>query len=120
MNKAIEQDIVAALGSEMSPTVAVRELSPATLPSWFAVSDLAVASIGAAACELADLLGARHIDVDRRRALMWFGMTLRPQDWTIPDAWDAIAGDYAARDGWIRLHTNAPAPSRSRDEGSGM
>ncbi len=108
MNKAIEHEIVTALGSEMSPPVAVLELSPATLPSWFAVSDLAVASIGAAACEVADLLGARHVDVDRRKALMWFGMTLRPQDWTIPDAWDAIAGDYAAQDGWIRLHTNAP------------
>ena len=83
-------------------------------------SDLAVASIGAAACELADLLGARHIDVDRRRALMWFGMTLRPQDWTIPDAWDAIAGDYAARDGLDKVAHERPAPSRSRDEGSGM
>jgi crotonobetainyl-CoA:carnitine CoA-transferase CaiB-like acyl-CoA transferase len=39
---------------------------------------------------------------------MWFGMTVRPQDWTLPPLWDPVAGDYAAADGWIRLHTNAP------------
>jgi len=26
----------------------------------------------------------------------------------LPPAWDAVAGDYATKDGWIRLHTNAP------------
>jgi len=26
----------------------------------------------------------------------------------MPNPWDPIAGDYKARDGWIRLHTNAP------------
>ncbi|MEZ5738684.1 MAG: hypothetical protein R3E68_03925 [Burkholderiaceae bacterium] len=25
-----------------------------------------------------------------------------------PGPWDPIAGDYECRDGWIRLHTNAP------------
>jgi crotonobetainyl-CoA:carnitine CoA-transferase CaiB-like acyl-CoA transferase len=39
---------------------------------------------------------------------MWFGMTVRPQDWTLPPLWDPVAGDYATADGWIRLHTNAP------------
>jgi len=87
MNETIEHEIVAALGSAMSPPVALRELSPATLPSWFAVSDLAVASIGAAACELADLLRADHVDVDRRRAVMWFARTLGPREWTSPDPW---------------------------------
>jgi hypothetical protein len=28
--------------------------------------------------------------------------------WSVPPLWDPIAGDYATRDGWIRLHTNAP------------
>jgi len=28
--------------------------------------------------------------------------------WTLPPMWDPIAGNYATRDGWIRLHTNAP------------
>jgi hypothetical protein len=96
------------LGAGMAPDVAIREISLATLPSWFAVSELAVASFRAAAAELGDLLRAEDIVVDRRLALKWFGMTLRPIGWDLPPAWDALAGDYAAADGWIRCHTNAP------------
>lgn len=33
---------------------------------------------------------------------------MRPLGWSVPPPWDPIAGDYAAADGWIRLHTNAP------------
>jgi hypothetical protein len=46
--------------------------------------------------------------VDRRLASWWFTMSLRPDGWALPPVWDPIAGDYAAADGWIRLHTNAP------------
>jgi len=108
MHNGIDHEIRAALGPDMAPGATVREVSPASLPSWFAVSDLAVASIGAAACELADFLGTTDVEIDRRLALMWFGMTLRPEGWTIPGTWEAIAGDYKARDGWIKLHTNVP------------
>lgn len=45
--------------------------------------------------------------VDRRLASMWFGMSVRPQNWTLPPLWDPVGGDYPAADGWIRLHTNA-------------
>ena len=38
----------------------------------------------------------------------WFSMSIRPIGWSLPAPWDPIAGDYATRDGWIRLHTNAP------------
>lgn len=31
---------------------------------------------------------------------------VQPHGWTIPPAWDPMAGDYLAEDGWIRLHTN--------------
>lgn len=48
------------------------------------------------------------VQVDRRLASFWFGMSIRPQGWSLPPIWDAVAGDYRARDGWIRLHTNAP------------
>ncbi len=83
------------------------------LPSVFAVSDLAAASVGAAGLAIAELLsldgGPRPaVRVDRRLASFWFGTTLRPEGWSTPPAWDPIAGDYQARDGWIRLHTNAP------------
>jgi hypothetical protein len=33
---------------------------------------------------------------------------IEPQGWSLPPPWDSIAGDYAARDGWLKLHTNAP------------
>ena len=108
MNIEMEQEIAVALGPEMTPSITVREVSPASLASWFAVSDLAVASMRAAACEMADFIGATDVEIDRRLALMWFGMTLRPEGWTIPGTWEAIAGDYEARDGWIKLHTNVP------------
>lgn len=85
-----------------------------SLPSWFQVSDLAVASIGMAGLMLARYAGVRsgttpEVNVDRRLASFWFGFTLRPLGWEIPSPWDSIAGDYRARNGWIRLHTNAPA-----------
>ena len=45
--------------------------------------------------------------VDRELASAWFRSSLRPLGWELPPAWDAVAGDYATSDGWIRLHTNA-------------
>ncbi|OCX65440.1 acyl-CoA transferase [Thioclava sp. SK-1] len=88
--------------------VAVTEKNPAALPSCFDVSELAIASVRAAAMELAALEGADEITLDRRLALMWFSTTLRPQGWDLPSLWDPIAGNYRAADGWVRLHTNAP------------
>lgn len=83
------------------------------LPSWFDVTGLAAASIGAAGAMLARTAAGRDgalpaVSVDRRLASFWFGMTVRPQGWQMPPAWDPIAGDYRAKDRWIRLHTNAP------------
>ncbi|MBI0538137.1 acyl-CoA transferase [Roseomonas sp. KE2513] len=100
------------------------ELAPATagrlrvngeeiLPSCFAVTDLAVAAIGAAGLATAELLrlsgnSPPPVAVDRRLASAWFLRSLAPQGWTLPEPWDPIAGDYRAANGWIRLHTNAP------------
>lgn len=83
------------------------------LPSVFPVTDLAGASIGAACLAVAELVAARRgarpdALVDRRLASLWFGASLRPEGWSLPPTWDAVAGDYQAADGWIRLHTNAP------------
>ncbi|SDJ57704.1 CoA-transferase family III [Pseudomonas delhiensis] len=82
------------------------------LPSTFAVTDLASASIAAAGLATAALLkragqAPGALQVDRRLASFWFAWTLRPQGWALPPMWGDIAGDYATRDGWIRLHTNA-------------
>ena len=82
------------------------------LPSCFPVSELAAASIGAAATSISELVAsgevAPPVSVSCRQASLWFGWSIRPQGWQMPNPWDAIAGDYEARDGWIKLHTNAP------------
>ncbi|MCP4962495.1 MAG: acyl-CoA transferase, partial [Actinomycetia bacterium] len=97
-----------------SPTPMVRQVDGQSLPSVFAVSDLAVASIAAAACEVSGLVSDRsgaepaEVVVDRWLASQWFAGSIVPQGWQVKPAWDSIAGDYEGADGWIKLHTNAP------------
>lgn len=91
-----------------------------SLASCFDVTGLAVASIAAAGSEIARLAALEEVgggeggdarlrvEVDRRLASFWFGFSIRPVGWSLPSPWDPIAGDYRTRDGWIRLHTNAP------------
>lgn len=84
-----------------------------SLVSRFPVTALAVASIASAGAALRDLCEEAFasrpaMTVDRRLASFWFHSSVRPLGWTIPGPWDPIAGDYRCRDGWIRLHTNAP------------
>ncbi len=83
------------------------------LPSPFRVTALASGSVAAAALAISELIGtvkgsAPQVVVDRRLASLWFGWSIRPIGWERPALWDAVAGDYATRDGWVRLHTNAP------------
>ena len=90
-----------------------------SLPSVYPVTELAVASVAAAALATRELRAALghgrpdDVGVDRRLASLWFGSSLRPVGWQPPGAWDALAGDYPASDGWVRLHTNAPAHRRA-------
>jgi crotonobetainyl-CoA:carnitine CoA-transferase CaiB-like acyl-CoA transferase len=98
-------------GSEWPGCLTVR--GDGGLPSVFAVSDLAGASVGVAGLAVAELMHARRgglprATVDRQLASFWFGSSIRLQGWALPPAWDAVAGDYRAADGWIKLHTNAP------------
>ena len=84
-----------------------------TLPSAFPVTDFATGAMGAAALAMVEhisVLSGRvaHTEIDRRLASLWFGVSLKPQGWSLPAAWDVVAGDYRASDAWIRLHTNAP------------
>ena len=106
-----------ALGGDEAWLERVEVAGEGDLPSAFAVTDLAVAAIGAAGLAIAERAGTAasrppRVVVDRRLASLWFGFSLRPQGWTLPPVWDLIAGDYPASDGWIRLHTNA-APHRA-------
>jgi hypothetical protein len=102
-----------ALGGDAPVIDQVAFADAAELPSAFAVSDLAAAAVAGAGAALAELIAAitdelPSVRIDRRLASLWFGWSIQPQGWALPQAWDPIAGDYAAADGWIRLHTNAP------------
>ncbi|MDB5804473.1 MAG: acyl-CoA transferase [Betaproteobacteria bacterium] len=102
----------AALDGAPQAAAKVKFTGTGALPSVFAVTDLAVAATGAAGLALSELIGEHHGDappltVDRRLASFWFSRTVRPVGWKMPPQWDAVAGDYATADGWIRLHTNA-------------
>ena len=110
------RDIFAALAVDGEPVTAgtVSINGQDDLPAWFAVTDLAAASIGAAGAMLTRWAGSgAPVHVDRRLASLWFGMTIRPKGWQMPSVWDPIAGDYRTGDGWIRLHTNAPHHRRA-------
>lgn len=80
--------------------------TPASLPSYFDLSEFAVACVASAAGEVS-ILHQQSVELNIAHALRWYDMTLRPQGWDVPGLWDAVAGDYACADGWIRLHTNA-------------
>lgn len=102
-------DILSALNLTRSATVVNREY----YPSLYAVSDLAAASVGAVGNTLDTLCRAlgltqsdKDIVVDQRLASKWFNMSIVPNGWSLPPIWDAVAGDYATKDGWIKLHTN--------------
>ncbi|MEM8977609.1 MAG: CoA transferase [Pseudomonadota bacterium] len=97
-----------ALGSDLPQGPIVQTSEDAELPSHFAVSELANESFDAAATELAALVGAKDVRLDRRLASLWFKGSIDPIDWQMPPTWDDIAGVYETNDGWIRLHTNAP------------
>ncbi len=110
----ILSEIWNALGGPPRAIERVEMVGTGNLPSVFAVSDFAaatVASAGLAVSEFAQRSGVEplRLRVDRRLASMWFGPSLRPDGWAPPPPWDPIAGDYQGADGWIRLHTNAPA-----------
>ncbi|RQS35563.1 acyl-CoA transferase [Burkholderia sp. Bp8992] len=107
------QEFWAALGGAPQRLEHCSFSGTGELLSAFRVTDLAGAAIGAAGAAVAELLRESSgilpaVHVDRRMASLWFGISLRPSGWTLPPQWDPVAGNYRARDRWIRLHTNAP------------
>lgn len=104
--------IVSALGLAQDALEHLHLHTAGALPSTFEVTELASASIAATGLAIADLLAGQAgtrpgVQVDRRLSSLWFATSIRPQGWSLPPLWDAVAGDYPTRDGWIRLHTNA-------------
>ncbi|MFK7962951.1 MAG: CoA transferase [Burkholderiaceae bacterium] len=109
----ITTECLAALGLQPPPADVLRFTGDGALESRFPVTELAAASQATVALVLRRLIEATHqsapsVTIDRRLASGWFQPTIRPLGWEIPGPWDSIAGDYRCRDGWIRLHTNAP------------
>jgi hypothetical protein len=108
-----------AAGGEPGLTSQVSLTGHGSLPSFFAVTELAAASMGAAGLALASMIDTLNkasgrtsetlpsVSVDRRLASFWFGSTLRPDGWQAPTHREVAAADYLAQDGWLRLHTNA-------------
>ncbi|WP_210643168.1 CoA transferase [Pseudomonas sp. Tri1] len=107
-------DLLTSMQATLSlPTTPIPFTGEGALPSAFAVTELACASIAVAGQAAAELIHQQTgrlppLEVDRRLASFWFSTTLRPLGWSVPPMWDPVAGDYASADGWIRLHTNAP------------
>jgi hypothetical protein len=101
--------------TERPDSAAVAVTGPvAVLPSCFDVTGLATASVAVATLAAARLLAARRgsalgqVTVDTRAPCAAFAAEglFTPVGWPRPELWDPIAGNYRARDGWIRLHTN--------------
>ncbi|OPA98700.1 acyl-CoA transferase [Pseudomonas fluorescens] len=107
-------DLLTPIQAELDlPNTPLNVTEVGALPSTFAVTELASASIGAAGQAVAELIRQQTgrlpaVTVDRRLASFWFSSSIRPVGWQVPPLWDPVAGDYASADGWIRLHTNAP------------
>jgi crotonobetainyl-CoA:carnitine CoA-transferase CaiB-like acyl-CoA transferase len=79
----------------------------------FPVSTLASASVCAAVSALQSLCEAEfghcpEAVVDGVAVDHWCTSSVTPMGWSLPLKWDAFSRDYQTRDGWIRLHTNAP------------
>jgi CoA transferase family III len=113
MSNALTRTAWNAIGGNENAVHAVSFVGTGGLPSAYPVTDFASAAIATAALSILELLGKRNgqplsATVDRRLSSLWFGASIRPVGWKLPPPWDPIAGDYRTRDGWIRLHTNAP------------
>ncbi|WP_336708252.1 MULTISPECIES: CoA transferase [unclassified Cedecea] len=101
--------MVRDLGLEIAqPSVAVT--GQGELSSRFPVTEFATASLATAGCALRALLARPDapLYIDQRLASYWFSSSHFPVNRAPAALWDEFAGDYATRDGWIRLHTNAP------------
>ncbi|HTX23433.1 MAG TPA: CoA transferase [Steroidobacteraceae bacterium] len=103
----------AALGGGPSQLARLSFTGQGALPSTFAVTDVASAAIAVAALSMGELVETPEgetptITVDRRLASMWFAWSIRPSGWALGPLQGALTGDYRAKDGWIRLHANAP------------
>lgn len=93
-NHAMLARIWSALEGAPALLTTVSLQGEGALPSVFATSDLAQASVAAAGLAVAEFMQAGGaalptVQCDRRLASMWFSSSLRAQGWTPPALWDA-------------------------------
>jgi hypothetical protein len=118
LTAAMFTELWAALGGQ--PTdgtpggtrLGVRFTGTGTLPSRFAVTDLAAATLGTIGAAVAELVGTADsgqptVEIDRHLATEWCKPTARTVGgWASPGA-SAFTGAYGTRDGrWIRFQMN--------------
>ena len=109
-------DIWTSAGGDPAALDAVRLTGDETqLPSSFRVAAAAQASVAATGLAAAGIWKLRsgegqEVAVDMRHAVAECRSEryLRVDGKPPPPAWDAIAGVYRVRDGYVRLHTNFP------------
>jgi hypothetical protein len=119
--KSMLQSFWSALDGDPSALEAVDVTGAGALPSAYAVTDFAGAAVAAAAAAVREIIrcstGSQPtMTVDRRLSSFWFGMSIRPQGWALPALRDPITGDYRTRDGWVRIHANAPRHRAAAEE----
>ena len=111
----IAAQVCVLTGADPATAAGVSTSGPrGVLPSVFDVTGLATASVAAATVAAAAYHAARNdaplaaVTVDSLGACAAFASEglFTPVGWTVPPAWDPIAGNYETSDGWIRLHTN--------------
>lgn len=98
------------LGLEIAlPSVAVT--GKGELSARFPVTEFATASLATAGCALRALLSRPDapLYIDQRLASYWFSSSHFPVNRAPAALWNEFAGDYATRDGWIRLAYQCPA-----------
>jgi crotonobetainyl-CoA:carnitine CoA-transferase CaiB-like acyl-CoA transferase len=114
--REILSDIWTSVGGEASALDALTLTGDEPqLPSSFrvaAAAQVSVAATGLAAAEIWKMRSgqAQDVAVDMRHAVVECRSEryLRVDGNPPPPAWDAIAGVYKTRDGFVRLHTNFP------------
>lgn len=98
----------AALGETGSPPAVHGGIPP--LPSRLHAAELvrdAIATASLAAARLAAVEPDIRLDTDRVATAVTSDRHLR-LDGAAPDVWSPTSGFFAARDGWVRTHTNYP------------
>src|SRR6201990_3065862 len=114
--REILSDIWTSVGGEPAALDALTLTGDeAQLPSSFRVAAAAQVSVAASGLAAAGLWKRRSrqaqgVTVDMRHAVVECRSEryLRVDGKPPPPAWDAIAGVYRTRDGFVRLHTNFP------------